>query len=224
MSDKLLDFSSIEAEIEKVKKELSSLEKTLLTLAKKISENRKKVIPKIEKEVVSLLSSLSMNNAQLKIEQIKTQILNADGLDKINFLFSANKGSDFKELNKVASGGELSRLMLCIKSLIAKMTALPTIIFDEIDTGVSGDIADKVGSIMKTMAKSMQVITITHLPQIASKGESHLFVYKEEKGSKTFSNIRKIEGEERVKEIAKMLSTGTPTAAAISNAKELLKN
>ncbi|MCE9538896.1 MAG: DNA repair protein RecN, partial [Bacteroidetes bacterium] len=116
----------------------------------------------------------------------------ANGADKVNFLFSANKGSDFKELNKVASGGELSRLMLSIKSLIAQLTALPTIIFDEIDTGVSGDVADKVGSIMNLMAKAIQVITITHLPQIASKGESHLFVFKEDKNEKTYSNIKKL--------------------------------
>lgn len=223
LSNKLLDFSSLEIEIEKIKKELNALEKNLFSSAKKISTNRKKVIPKIEKEIASLLSSLSMPNAQLKIEHSEINTFGKNGLDKISFLFSANKGSDFKELHKVASGGELSRLMLCIKSLIAQLTALPTIIFDEIDTGVSGDIADKVGGIMHKMANAMQVITITHLPQIASKGGSHLFVYKEEKNNKTFSNIKKLTAEERVNEIAKMLSTGAPTAAAISNAKELLK-
>lgn len=224
LSNKLLDFSSLETEIEKTKKELTSVQKSLTALAKKIAANRKKEIPKIEKEIASLLSALSMPNAQLKIEHMETETLTANGADKVNFLFSANKGSDFKELNKVASGGELSRLMLSIKSLIAQLTALPTIIFDEIDTGVSGDVADKVGSIMNLMAKAMQVITITHLPQIASKGESHLFVYKEDKNDKTYSNIKKLSVNERVQEIAKMLSTGTPTAAAISNAKELLKN
>ncbi|MGZ4033782.1 MAG: DNA repair protein RecN [Bacteroidia bacterium] len=224
LSNKLLDFSSLEAEIEKVKKESSTLQKSLLVVAKKISANRKKVIPKLEKEISSLLSSLSMQNAQLKVEHVESEQLSKNGLDNVNFLFSANKGSDFKELNKVASGGELSRLMLSIKSLIAQLTALPTIIFDEIDTGVSGDVADKVGSIMNQMAKAMQVITITHLPQIASKGTSHLFVYKEDKNNKTYSNIKKLTAEERVQEVAKMLSTGTPTAAAISNAKELLKN
>jgi DNA repair protein RecN (Recombination protein N) len=195
-----------------------------MALAKKISANRKKVIPKIEKEIASLLSSLSMPNAQLKIELIELELLGAKGLDKVNFLFSANKGGDFKDLNKVASGGELSRLMLSIKSLIAQLSALPTIIFDEIDTGVSGDVADKVGSIMNLMAKAMQVITITHLPQIASKGQNHLFVYKEDKQNKTFSNIKKLSEDERIQEIAKMLSTGTPTVSAIKNAKELLKN
>ncbi len=224
LSNKLLDFSSLESEIEKVKALLERSDKTLSEKAKTISDNRKKVIPKIEKEIGSLLSSLSMPNAQLKIEQKAMETYSVNGIDKINFLFSANKGSEFKELNKVASGGELSRLMLSIKSLIAQLTALPTIIFDEIDTGVSGDVADKVGSIMNTMSGKMQVITITHLPQIASKGGSHLFVYKEDKNNKTYSNIKKLSAEERVQEIAKMLSTGNPSAAAISNAKELLKN
>lgn len=224
LSNKLLDFSSMEAEIDKLKSALDKLNKTLATKANSLSEKRKKVIPKIEKEIASLLQSLSMPNAQLKVEQTATGTYTINGTDKINFLFSANKGSDFKELNKVASGGELSRLMLSIKSLIAKLTALPTIIFDEIDTGVSGDVADKVGIIMNTMAANMQVITITHLPQIASKGSSHLFVYKEDKNNKTFSNIKKLNAEERIQEIAKMLSTGTPTAAAISNAKELLNH
>ncbi len=224
LSNKLLDFNSLETEIIKVKTELDKLNKSLSVKSKSLSDNRKKAIPKIEKEIASLLSSLAMPNAELKINQSITEIFTNSGIDKINFMFSANKGSDFKELNKVASGGELSRLMLSIKSLIAQLTALPTIIFDEIDTGVSGDVADKVGSIMDVMAKKMQVITITHLPQIASKGQSHLFVYKEDKSNKTYSNIKKLNSEERIQEIAKMLSTGSPTAAAISNAKELLKN
>ncbi|MBK7184179.1 MAG: DNA repair protein RecN [Bacteroidetes bacterium] len=224
LSNKLLDFSSLETEIQKTKSALEHSTKTLTAKSKTLSDNRKKVIPKIEKEIANLLSALSMPNAQLKINQTTLDFFGTTGIDKISFLFSANKGSDFKELNKVASGGELSRLMLSIKSLIAQLTALPTIIFDEIDTGVSGDVADKVGSIMNMMSDKMQVITITHLPQIASKGASHLFVYKEDKNNKTYSNIKKLNNEERIQEIAKMLSTGSPTAAAISNAKELLKN
>jgi DNA repair protein RecN (Recombination protein N) len=223
LSNKLIEFSSLETEIEKTKTALEKLNKSLSTSAKGISEGRKKVIPKIEKEIASLLSSLAMPNAQLKVDQVIEPTFSISGIDTIKFLFSANKGRDFKELNKVASGGELSRLMLSIKSLIAQLTALPTIIFDEIDTGVSGDVADKVGSIMNQMTKNMQVITITHLPQIASKGQSHLFVYKEDKNNKTFSNIKKLSPDERILEIAKMLSTGKPTEAAISNAKELLK-
>ena len=224
LSNKLLEFSSIESEIEKIKKLLFTMQNSLAILAKKIAANRKKEIPKIEKDIASILFSLSMPNAQLKIEHIDSNTFGTYGTDRVNFLFSANKGSDFKELNKVASGGELSRLMLSIKSLIAQLTALPTIIFDEIDTGVSGDVANKVGSIMNLMAKSMQVITITHLPQIASKGNTHLFVYKEDRYNKTYSNIRKLSSEDRISEIAKMLSSGIPTEAAISNAKELLNN
>lgn len=220
---KLRDFGSLESEIEKVKKELQEYSTTLTAASKKIAANRKKVIPKIEKDLSSLLSSLSMPNAQLKVEHTELPSFTVTGTDKVSFLFSANKGSEFKELNKVASGGELSRLMLSIKSSLAKLTALPTIIFDEIDTGVSGDVADKIGIIMNQMAESIQVITITHLPQIASKGASHLFVYKADKNNKTYSSIKKLTAEERIQEVAKMLSTGNPTAAAINNAKELLK-
>jgi DNA repair protein RecN (Recombination protein N) len=223
LNSKLFSFSSLESEIEKVKKELQQYTDKLAKNSKKISDNRKKVIPKIEKELASLLSLLSMPNAQLKVEQTELDSFAMNGMDKVCFLFSANKGSDFKELNKVASGGELSRLMLSIKSSLAKLTALPTIIFDEIDTGVSGDVADKIGIIMDQMASSIQVITITHLPQIASKGGSHLFVYKADKNNKTYSSIKKLTQDERIQEVAKMLSTGNPTTAAINNAKELLK-
>jgi DNA repair protein RecN (Recombination protein N) len=223
LSNKLLEFSSLETEIEKTKKQLDTIEKELQRTAKKISANRKNAIPKIEKDTAALLSSLSMPNAQLKIEHATTDVLNTNALDTINFLFSANKGSDFKEINKVASGGELSRLMLSIKSLIAQLTALPTIIFDEIDTGVSGEVADKMGIIMNKISKNIQVLAITHLPQIAGKGASHLLVYKEDKNNKTYSNIKKLNNEERIYEIAKMLSTGTPTTTALKNAEELLK-
>lgn len=223
ISNRLLDHSSLEIAIEKIKKELIVFKNSLTALSQKISINRKNTIPKIEKEIIFLLSSLSMPNAQLKIEQTHTSDFTLNGIDKINFLFSANKGSDFKELNKVASGGELSRLMLSIKSLIVKSASLPTIIFDEIDTGVSGDVANKIGLIMSEMGNHMQVITITHLPQIASKGQNHLFVYKEDKNNKTYSNIKKLTKEERIDEIAKMLSTDIPGSAAIDNAKELLK-
>lgn len=223
LSDKLQDISSLEDKIFSLKKELESVHQKLKTVSEKISSNRKKVFKKIEEDIASLLSQLSMPNAQFKVEHSVSENFTSTGTDNIQFLFSANKGSDFKELHKVASGGELSRLMLSIKSLIAKFTALPTIIFDEIDTGVSGNVAAKVGSIMDLMAKDMQVITITHLPQIAGRGEEHLFVYKEEKNNQTFTRIRKLKKQERVEEIAKMLSAGEPTAAALKNAKELLE-
>jgi len=225
LEKKLKEIGSLEADIERLKKEISAIEKSLRAKADKLSKNRQAAIPKIEKEIKKTLSDLGMPNAELKINQsvLPGNELNSTGADKINYLFSANKGGELKELHKVASGGELSRLMLSLKSLIAQLTSLPAIIFDEIDTGVSGDVANKVGLIMSKMAESMQVITITHLPQIASKGLSHFFVYKEEKNKKTYTQIKKLNKEERVVEIAKMLSTQNPTDAAIKNAKELLK-
>ena len=224
LDTKLLDFTSLENSIHKITEQLIADKKVLEKLAAALSKKRKAVISPIEKQLQQTLSELGMPNAALKIEQSDLNELTALGKDNIVFLFSANKGSTVQELNKVASGGELSRLMLSIKSLIANSKQLPTIIFDEIDTGVSGEIANKMGIIMDKMAKTMQVITITHLPQIAAKGSSHLFVYKQEKENKTHSQIKKLNKEERVQEIAKMLSTENPTAAAIKNAKELLMN
>jgi len=221
---KLDQFSSLEKDIEKLNKSIATLLSSCNKQAKEISGKRQKAIPQIEKNINSILDELAMPNAKFKIALETKAELGNYGIDDVSLLFSANKGGDFKELHKVASGGEMSRLMLSLKSVLAEKRALPTIIFDEIDTGVSGDVADKVGTIMNQMAKNMQVITITHLPQIASKGQSHLFVYKEDKNNKTYSNIKKLNPEERVQEVAKMLSTGTPTPAAISNAKELLKN
>ena len=225
LSAKLSAISSLDNQIDKLKKELAAIKKEILRLAKALSQEREEAIPKIEKELKKMLADLGMPNAHLKInnEKLQEEEVGSDGLDKINFLFSANKGADPRELSKVASGGELSRLMLSLKSLIAQLTALPVIIFDEIDTGVSGDIADKMGSIMQKMAGSMQVITITHLPQIACKGKDHLFVYKEDKANKTYTRIKSLNKEERIQEIAKMLSKNNPTPAAIKNAKELLE-
>ena len=148
--------------------------------------------------------------------------LGADGSDQVRFLFSANKGHALAEMSKVASGGELSRLMLSIKSLIAKYTALPTIIFDEIDTGISGEVANKVGQIMERLAGNLQVISITHLPQIASKGQSHYFVYKDNDSATTYTRIRQLDKQERVVEIANMLSGDKPGESALQNARELL--
>lgn len=222
-SDKLNAASSLETQINKLNEEIESLRKTISLSVQKISEERRKVIPEIEKNVSSMLYALSIADARFKIEHSLLETFTHDGIDKIKFLFSANKGSDFKELNKVASGGELSRLMLSIKSLVAQSNSLSTIVFDEIDTGVSGDVADKVGTIMEKMAASMQVITITHLPQIASKGGVHLFVYKENSGERTLTRIKNLKKEERIQEIAKMLSSGEPGNAAIKNAKELLR-
>ena len=155
---------------------------------------------------------------------LTSNFLTKDGIDEIRFLFTANKGHTLAEMSKVASGGELSRLMLAIKSLIAQNSALPTIIFDEIDTGVSGEVANKVGQIMERLAKNLQVITITHLPQIASKGKSHYFVYKDEEGATTYTRIKQLNDQERVLEIAKMLSGDKPGKSALQNARELLNS
>ena len=219
---KLHQFGSLEKDIEKVKKEIDLLKKDLLELGNELHTKRSKAIPEFEKSITEVLSNLSMPNANFKVDLILQNELGMYGLDTIKFLFSANKGSDFKELHKVASGGELSRLMLSIKSIMATKKSLPTIIFDEIDTGVSGDVADKIGQILLKMGEKMQVISITHLPQIASKGHFHLFVFKNDDKNKTISHIKVLNKDERVVEIAKMLSTGNPSASAIKNAKDLL--
>jgi DNA repair protein RecN (Recombination protein N) len=222
--DKLQQFSSIELSIEKTQKEILEQEKNCLNLAKTLSKKRKESVSEIEENIKVLLSNLSMPNAQFKISISDLDTFSINGLDKIEFLFSANKGQDFKEIGKTASGGELSRLMLCLKSLLAERTLLPTIVFDEIDTGVSGDVADKIGIILEKMGKSLQVITITHLPQMASKGKNHLFVYKMDSKEKTTSHIKRLNEVERIEEIAKMLSSGKPTEIALKNANELLNN
>lgn len=222
IENKLTQFESIEKDINDTQKQIDKLNTSCVKIAKKLSDTRTKAIADIEKQVKDSLAELSMQNAQFKIELIQTKELSANGFDQVKFLFSANKGAALSELHKVASGGELSRLMLCLKALLASKKQLPTIIFDEIDTGVSGDVADKIGNILLKMGNSMQVVTITHLPQMASKGSHHLFVYKNDDADKTVSHIKQLNKDERINEIAKMLSTGNPTQSALKNAKELL--
>ena len=222
IEEKLLQFNSIEEEIHILQTEIKKMNESVWTKAKALSDKRKKVIPAIQTSVRNMLADLSMPNAQLIINCNPTETLSNYGCDELQFLFSANKGLPLSELHKVASGGELSRLMLCLKSHLAEKTSLPTIIFDEIDTGVSGDVAHKIGTILLHMGKNMQVIAITHLPQLASKGKQHLFVYKQDIKEQTQSEIKALTPEERVVEIAKMLSTGKPTESALLNAKELL--
>ena len=164
-----------------------------------------------------------MPNAKLKVE-IKPAQLSSTGADSIEFLFDANKSGQFQPLRKVASGGELSRLMLCIKSLVAQSMDLPTMIFDEIDTGISGEAARQVGIIMKELAAQRQVICITHQPQIAGKADAHFFVYKEIANNAVKTNIRRLSNEERISIIAQMLSGEKPTAAAMENAREMVGN
>lgn len=222
IENKLTQFSSLELEIEKARKQIDKLTLACTKQAKELSASRKGAITGIETQVKEMLAGLSMENANFKIELTQQTELGAAGFDQVRFLFSANKGAALNELHKVASGGELSRLMLSLKALLATKKQLPTIIFDEIDTGVSGDVADKIGSIMLNMGATMQVVAITHLPQMASKGEHHLFVYKKDDEDKTSSYIKQLNKEDRITEIAKMLSTGKPSQSALVNAKELL--
>lgn len=224
LEKKISDIGSMESQIRALESEQQKMQAKVLDLAAKLSKKRNAAAPKLSKEVKDTLQQLGMPNAELNVQLEKLEAPNATGTDKVSFLFTANKGSVAQPLNKVASGGELSRLMLSLKSLLAKHTALPTIIFDEIDSGISGDVAAKTGAILELMAENMQVITITHLPQVASKGKSHLFVYKEETGKRTVTQIKALTKDERVQEIAKMLSAGKVGEAALKNAKELLKN
>ena len=223
LEQKISAIGSLEEQIKKLAMELEAVQKHLADLAGKLTKRRAAAAPQFSKSVKETLTQLGMANAELNISMEQLKEYKETGLDKVTFLFSANKGSDAQPLSKVASGGELSRFMLSLKSLLAKHTALPTIIFDEIDAGISGDIAAKTGSILEKMAATMQVITITHLPQVACKGKTHLFVYKQEQGKRTVTRIKQLNKEERVEEIAKMLSAGKVGEAALRNAKELLK-
>lgn len=213
---------SSDENIEKLQKDIEQLKNELIKQANQLSSNRKKAIKVVEEQTAQTLKKVGMPNAKLILSQTVINELNKDGLDEINLLFTANAGQSPAPVNKVASGGELSRLMLAIKALLAKHTSLPTIIFDEIDTGISGETALKVGEVISDLGNDMQVISITHLPQIAAKGSSHYFVHKNESGGKTTTGIRKLKQEERVGVIAEMLSGKNPGSSAIENAKELL--
>lgn len=221
--DKLLVLNISEQDIENLKEELEKEKTIVMQLAKKISEKRIKVLPKLDKEITNNLAELGMPDSSFTIKHSLLDEVNENGMDVIQFLFSANKGIAEKELEKTASGGELSRLMLTIKSILANNSSISSIIFDEIDTGVSGDIADKMAAIMKEMSNHIQVIAITHLPQVAAKGESHIKIYKETNTGKTSTYLNVLSSEERIEEIAKMLSGKELSSAAKENAKILLE-
>ncbi len=220
---KLEAVLNIDDTIAEKEKEVKETLQKAEDIAKSISTRRKKEIPGLEQKVNVLLHQVGMPNARLKVE-IKPGALNFFGNDIIEFLFDANKSNRFEPIRKVASGGELSRLMLCIKSLVAQSIDLPTLIFDEIDTGISGEAARQVGFIMKDLSVSRQLITITHQPQIAGKANSHFYVYKEIKGAAIKTNIRLLTHDERITAIAQMLSGEKPTAAALENAREMVMN
>ena len=223
LEEKVFSVTHLENEIAVLEAKAVELEISLKEIASKLREKRVQAIPLLIQKIEAILIQLGMPNARFKIELNPTNSFYSNGSDEIEFLFSANKGSDFGLLKKVASGGELSRIMLAVKSILAQYSKLPTILFDEIDTGVSGEIADKMGEIMKVMSQSMQVISITHLPQIASKGKEHFKVFKTELEHQTVTQITKLNYEERLTEIAQMLSGSVVTESAFSNAKELLK-
>ena len=223
LGEKLEAVLNIDEAISLKEQEVKELLQKAEQLAKDISTRRKKEIPALEQNVNALLHQVGMPNARLKV-QIQPAQLNQFGSDAIEFLFDGNKSNRFEPLRKVASGGELSRLMLCIKSLVAQSIDLPTLIFDEIDTGISGEAAKQVGFIMKDLSKARQLITITHQPQIAGKADAHFFVFKEIKGDAIKTNIRLLSRDERITAIAQMLSGEKPTAAALENAREMVMN
>ncbi len=224
LTSNLAELLSFDESIAKLEKTILALELVLNTQANQLSENRKKTIKTLVTETCNTLQQVGMPNAKLVFNLQTLTKLNKDGLNEIELLFTANAGQAPAPVNKVASGGELSRLMLAIKALLAKHTALPTLIFDEIDTGISGETALKVGEVIASLGQNMQVLAITHLPQIAAKGNSHYFVYKNEESNKTTTGIKKLLPQERINAIAEMLSGKNPGPSALQNAKELLEN
>lgn len=221
---KIQMIDNSEYQIELLAKQLSEKNQLVIQLAIQIQEGRLRIVPDFEKEILDVLIQLGMPNARFQIQLDSLSEPDSTGNDKVKFLFNANKGGQMDEIARVASGGELSRLMLAIKSLVSGKRYTPTLIFDEIDTGVSGEIAAKVGRIMASMSKKVQVISITHLPQIAGKANQHLLVYKTEDIDRTKSEIIQLNDLQRIEEIARMLSDDTITEASRSAAKELIKS
>ncbi len=223
LQKKLDAVLNIDEAIASVQNKFNQQQTQLETIAEELSLKRKKVVSSFEKNVNTLLIQVGMPNAKIKVSVVDTN-LTEFGKNKVYFLFDANKSNRFEPLYKVASGGELSRLMLCIKSLVAEKINLPTLIFDEIDTGISGEAAKQVGIILKQLSKQRQVISITHQPQIAGKADAHFYVYKQIKMDEVKTNIRLLNKDERIQAIAQMLSGEKPTSAAIENAKEMIGN
>ena len=222
LSEKVSAVDNVEADIKKKQTQLTKEEKELEGIALEISKNRIAVIPELQKQLTESLGQLGMPSATFKIEVNPAKTFNENGKDELVFLFAANKGSNYGDLKKVASGGELSRIMLTIKSILAKYEQLPTMMFDEIDTGVSGEISNKMGDIMESMSATMQVFSITHLPQVASKGDYHFKVFKEEEGMVTNTKMKPLTKDERIKELAEMLGGKELSDSALAHAKQLL--
>ncbi len=222
LQNRISQHDSRAESISQLQKIIKDQEIELNHAASVISKKRLKVIPKIEKEVNSNMADLAMPSAQIHVECKKADVLKPDGIDNINMLFKANKGGSFQPIRKVASGGESSRLMLSLKSTVARKMDMPTMIFDEIDTGISGDVAGKIGVILKELSGSHQLICITHSPQVASKADNHFFVYKEDTKERTITHVKHLNKKEKIEEIAKMLSGDPPSTYALKNAKELI--
>ncbi|WP_081212408.1 DNA repair protein RecN [Salegentibacter sediminis] len=222
LQEKVSVSENAEASLLEAEKAIAEAKKGLVEVSAKIHQNRKKIIPPFIKQTEEILAGLGMPNARLKIELKPQKELLTNGQDQLFWYLAANKGGDFKEMKKAASGGELSRIMLAVKSILAAQSSLPTIIFDEIDTGVSGDIAQKMGEILQRMGESMQVIAITHLPQIAGKGNSHFKIFKEDSARKTTTRITELEPSQRIEELAMMLGGNNISESAMAHARALL--
>ena len=222
LTTKVSQSNNIDNEINTLNSSIKIMESELLVLSKQLNSNRVNVIPSLVKNLKQILGDLGMSSAQFLIEISPVEDFLFNGMDKLEFKFSANKGSDFKLLKHSASGGEISRIMLAVKSIIANYKKLPTLMFDEIDTGVSGEVSNKIGDIMQEMSSRMQIFTITHLPQIAAKGESHFKVFKTEMDNSTTTNLIKLNNQDRIVEIAKMLEGDNISNSAVAHAKQLL--
>jgi DNA repair protein RecN (Recombination protein N) len=215
-------FENLSAEIEVLETAVEQTQKWLTQIALQLREKRKAIIPEFESKVTEKLHAMAMEHAVLKVELTEKTDLDLTGLDEVNFLFAANKGSRLQLIKDVASGGELSRLTLAIKSLVASSIPLPTLIFDEIDSGISGDVALRMGHILRKLSDQHQVVTITHSPQVASRADKHYFVFKDPSGERTLTRVKELNKEERINELAIMLSQNPPSISAIENAKELM--
>ena len=222
MQKQLSNIDSLDERLANLEKETEAKRNVMFSAGTQLSSKRKSITSEIETELIKRLSYLKIMNAGFKCSFKEKKNPDETGIDEIQFLFSANKNTPLQPVSEIASGGEISRLMLCLKAMIAGATSLPTILFDEIDTGTSGDIADRLGNIMKKMSLDMQVISITHLPQIASKGDAHLLVFKDETENEVNTNIKVLTQQERVDEIARMLSGSEVSAEAIENARVML--
>ena len=222
LDEKVSVSENAEEQIAEVGTAVGLKKEELTEIAKRLHEKRIKIVPGFIEAIKKVLADLGMPNARLKIELTQQDDFFSNGRDRLQWLLSANKGMNFNDIKKAASGGELSRIMLAVKSILTTYSKLPTIIFDEVDAGVSGEIAQKMGVILQKMGKNMQVLAITHLPQIAGKGATHFKIYKEDARHSTITNIKRLEGEERIDELAKMLGGDDISSSAVAHAKSLL--